>query len=233
MDDFSFFYISAAEQLCNGLLVQLGADDHQFAAHVGAAGTHFPLAGHIVELQPAVGTAVHDALAAQDHAVIAGVQLGEGVLHFGLGKLAGRLDAPAGEHLIGVVVMMMVVMAAAAVAAVLMMMLVLVLILVVIVMVVAAAAMLLVVMILIVIMVVLMLVVVIVLVMVVMVMLVLVLIIVIIVVVMAAAAHAVLVVVMVMMVVILFSVMNRRVSKKCFFLNAVDHDMGVKARHSL
>ena len=39
--------------------------------------------------------------------------------------------------------------------------------------------------------------------------------------------------VMVMMVVILFSVMNRRVSKKCFFLNAVDHDMGVKARHSL
>ena len=75
------------------LLVQLGADDHQFAAHVGTAGTHFPLAGHIVELQPAVGTAVHDALAAQDHAVIAGVQLGEGVLHFGLGKLAGRLDA--------------------------------------------------------------------------------------------------------------------------------------------
>ena len=175
MDGFSFFYISAAEQLCNGLLVQLGADDHQFAAHVGAAGTHFPLAGHIVELQPAVGTAVHDALAAQDHAVIAGVQLGEGVLHFGLGELAGRLDAPAGEHLIGVVVMMMVVMAAAAVVAVLMMMLVLVLIIVVIVMVVAAAAMLLVVMILIVIMVVLMLVVVIVLVMVVMVMLVLVL----------------------------------------------------------
>ena len=39
--------------------------------------------------------------------------------------------------------------------------------------------------------------------------------------------------VMVMMVVILFSVMNRRVSKKCFLLNAVDHDMGVKARHSL
>ena len=111
MDGFSFFYISAAEQLCNGLFVQLGADHDQLAAHICTAGTHFPFAGHIVELQPAVCAAVHDALAAQDHAVIAGVQLGEGVLHFGLGKLAGRLDAPAGEHLIGVVVMMMVVMA--------------------------------------------------------------------------------------------------------------------------
>ena len=139
MDGFSFFYISAAEQLCNGLLVQLGADDHQFAAHVGAAGTHFPLAGHIVELQPAVGTAVHDALAAQDHAVSAGVQLGEGVLHFGLGELAGRLDAPAGEHLVGVVVMMMV-MAAAAVAVMVVMMLVLVLVIVIIVVVMVTAA---------------------------------------------------------------------------------------------
>ena len=44
---------------------------------------------------------------AQDHAVIAGIQLGEGVLHLGLGELAGRLHAPAGEHFIGVVVVMM------------------------------------------------------------------------------------------------------------------------------
>ena len=139
LNDFCRKGFSAAEQLGDSGLVQLGADDHQLAAHVCAAAAHFPLAGHIVELQPAVGAAVHDALAAQDHAVIAGVQLGEGVLHFGLGELAGRLDAPAGEHLIGVVVMMMVVMAAAAVVAVLMMMLVLVLIIVVIVMVVAGA----------------------------------------------------------------------------------------------
>ena len=103
--------------------MRCGADDHQLAAHVGAAGTHFPLAGHIVELQPAVGTAVHDALAAQDHAVIAGVQFGEGVLHFGLGELAGRLHAPAGEYFIGVVVVMM--MTAAAMTVMIVMMLVL------------------------------------------------------------------------------------------------------------
>ena len=100
---------SAAEQLGDGGLVQLGADDHQLSAHVCAAAAHFPLAGHIVELQPAVCAAVHDALAAQDHAVIAGIQLGEGVLHFSLGELAGRLDAPAGEHLVGIVVMMILV----------------------------------------------------------------------------------------------------------------------------
>ena len=64
--------------------------------------------------QPAVCAAVHDALGAEDHAVVAGVQLGEGVLNVSLGELLGRLDAPAGEDLIGVVVMMMVMMAAAA-----------------------------------------------------------------------------------------------------------------------
>ena len=63
----------------------------------------FPLAGNVVELQPAVCAAVHDALGAEDHAVIAGVQLGEGVLNVSLGELLGRLDAPAGEDLIGVV----------------------------------------------------------------------------------------------------------------------------------
>ena len=67
------FYAEA--KVFEGLKVYLGYEyvqrkeyGHQFAAHVGAAGTHFPLAGHIVELQPAVCAAVHDALAAQDHA---------------------------------------------------------------------------------------------------------------------------------------------------------------------
>ena len=114
---------SAAEQLGDGGLVQLGADDHQLAAHVCAAAAHFPLAGHIIELQPAVCATVHDALAAQDHAVIAGIQLGEGVLHLGLGELAGRLHAPAGEHFVGVVVVMM--MAAAAMTVMVVVMLVL------------------------------------------------------------------------------------------------------------
>ena len=118
------------------MLIQLGADDHQLAAHIGTALTDFPLAGNVVELQPAVGTAVHDALGAEDHAVIAGVQLGEGVLNVSLGELLGRLDAPAGKDLVGVVVMVVVMMAAVAVV----MMLMLVMVIVVFVVVVMAAA---------------------------------------------------------------------------------------------
>ena len=125
---FLLFPGSAAEQARNGLFVQLGADDDQLAAHIGTAGADLPLAGHIVELQPAVGAAVHDALGPQDHAVLAGIQLREGVLDIRLGNLLGGLDAPAREDLVGVVavVVMMVVMAAAAVAVLIMMMLVLV-----------------------------------------------------------------------------------------------------------
>ena len=105
------------------MLIQLGADDHQLAAHIGTALTDFPLAGNVIELQPAVGTAVHDALGAEDHAVIAGVQLGEGVLNVSLGELLGRLDAPAGKDLVGVMmVMFMVVAAAGAAVAVVMVM---------------------------------------------------------------------------------------------------------------
>ena len=152
---------SAAEQLGDGGLVQLGADDHQLAADICTACADFPLAGNVVELQPAVCAAVHDALGAEDHAVIAGVQLGEGVLNVSLGELLSRLDAPAGEDLIGVVVMMMVMMAAAAmlvvvimvvvvmmlmlvfiIVIVVMMMLMLVFIIVVVIMMMAAAAML-------------------------------------------------------------------------------------------
>ena len=114
---------SAAEQLGDGGLVQLGADDHQLAADICAACADFPLAGNVVELQPAVCAAVHDALAAQDHAVIAGIQLGEGVLHLGLGELAGSLHAPAGEHFIGVVVVMMMTAAAMTVMVVVMLVL--------------------------------------------------------------------------------------------------------------
>ena len=123
-----------------------------------------------------------------------------GVLHFCLGEFAGRLDAPAGKHLVGIVVMMMV-MAAAAVAVMVVMMLVLVLVIVVIVVVmVAAAAMVMIVMMVLVLIVVIIFIVIVV-------MLVLVLVVIIIVVVMmAAAAHTVLVIV-VMVVVMLFFVL--------------------------
>ncbi len=159
-----------------------------------------PLAGNVVELQPAVCAAVHDALGAEDHAVIAGVQLGEGVLNVSLGELPGRLDAPAGEDLIGVVAMMMVMMAAAAmlvvvivimIVVVMMLMLVfIIVIIIIVVMVMAAAAMLVVVIV------------------VVMLMMVLVLILLIVVVIMMMAAAAMLImliiVVVVMMVFVLF-----------------------------
>ncbi len=165
------------------------------AADVCTACADFPLAGNVVELQPAVCAAVHDALGAEDHAVIAGVQLGEGVLNVSLGELLGRLDAPAGEDLIGVVVMMMVVMAAAAmlvvvIMVVVVMMLMLVFIIVIVVMVMAAAAMLIMVIV----------------VVVVVMMLVLVFIIVVVIMMMAAAAMLIMVIIVavVMMVFVLF-----------------------------
>ena len=124
------------------------------------------------------------------------------MLHFCLGEFAGRLDAPAGEHLVGVVVMMMV-MAAAAVAVMVVMMLVLVVIIVIIVVVmVATAAMVVVVMIVVMVLIVIIIFIVIV------VMLVLVLVVIIIVVVMmAAAAHTVLVIVVMMVVMLFFLVL--------------------------
>src|SRR5699024_7846151 len=95
----------------DGCFVQFGADDAQLAGDVGGAGADLMLAGHHVKLQPAFA-AVHNALGAQDHAVIAAVQLGEGFFQRFTAELVGRLTAPAGEHLVGVVVV--VVMPAAA-----------------------------------------------------------------------------------------------------------------------
>ena len=120
------------------------------------------------------------------------------MLDVSLAELLGRLDTPAGEHLIGIViVVMVVVMAAAAVAVlivVMMLMLIMVIVILMVVVVMVVAAVVLVVIILVVV-----------------VMLVLVLIIVVIVivimVVMAAAAHTVLIVMMVMMLVLFFLVL--------------------------
>jgi len=113
-----------------------------------------------------------------------------------LAELLGRLDTPAGEHLIGIVIVVMVVVMAAAAVAVLIvvMMLMLIMVIVILMVVMVVAAVLLVVIL-----------------FVVVVMLVLVLIIVVIVivimVVMAAAAHTVLIVMMVMMLVLFFLVL--------------------------
>src|SRR5699024_10636790 len=146
------------------------------------AGADLPLAGDVVELQPAVGAAVHDAFGAEDGAVFAAFQLVQGVLDDGAGDGAGRLDAPAGEHLVGVVAVVVVMVAAVAV---LMAAEVLVMVLVVMVVMAAVPLLMLVVM------------------MVVLVLVLAVLILAAVVMMVAAAAHAVLIVVVVMVVLVL------------------------------
>ena len=70
------------------------------------------LLGHEVEVQPlaAVGSG-HDALGAEDRAVVAAVQLVEHVLKSFLAELLRRLLAPGGEDVVGVVMMVMVALA--------------------------------------------------------------------------------------------------------------------------
>ena len=63
------------------------------------------LLGHIVKVQPAAVDRRHDALRAQDGAVVAGVERGERAADILLGEGVDRLLAPAGKDLVGVVVM--------------------------------------------------------------------------------------------------------------------------------
>ena len=98
------------EQLGDLMLLELGADHTELAGDIGAAGADLMLAGDHIELIPGVA-AVHDALGAQDHAVSALVQRVQRLVEILAAVLVGRLLAPAGEHLIGIVV---VVVAAAA-----------------------------------------------------------------------------------------------------------------------
>ena len=141
------------------------------------------------------------------------------MLHLGLGELAGRLHAPAGEHFIGVVVVMM--MTAAAMTVMVVMMLVLLVIMIVVMT--AAAVVIMVMFVMVVVMLVLMFVIIVMIVVVtaaavvimivlvvvvVMMMLVLILVIILVIIMMmAAAAHTVLIVVMMVMLVLLFLVL--------------------------
>ena len=70
------------------------------------AGADVVLLGHVVKFDPGAALAVHDALGPQDLAVLSGVQRGQDALNVGLGEGLGRLLAPAGEDLIGVVMVM-------------------------------------------------------------------------------------------------------------------------------
>lgn len=68
------------------------------------------LFGHVVELEPAV-LAIHDALGAQDVAVVAAIQLVEHVFERFLAELLRRFLAPGGKDVAGVVMMVMVALA--------------------------------------------------------------------------------------------------------------------------
>ena len=118
------------------------------------AAAQLALAGHVIEVDPAVSVSgVHIALGAHGLAEAQAVELGEGGGDLLLGVLARGLRAPTGEHLVGVVpvvmvvmvlvaVLMLVIVAAGAALAVLvlMLMLVVMVMVVLVVMVVAAAA---------------------------------------------------------------------------------------------
>ena len=70
------------------------------------AGADVVLLGHVVKFDPGAALAVHDALGPQDLAVLAGVQRSQDALDAGLGEGLGRLLAPAGKDLVGVVMVM-------------------------------------------------------------------------------------------------------------------------------
>lgn len=86
------------------MLFELCADDAQAARVVGMARADLVLFGHVVEFEPAV-LAVHDALGAQNVAVIAAVELAEHLFKRFLAELLRRLLAPGGEDVVSVVMM--------------------------------------------------------------------------------------------------------------------------------
>ena len=107
------------EELCDGIFVQPGADDTEASHHIGSAEADILLAGDEVEVDPLAVCARHDALGAQDDAVLAGIQLLQNGADLLGGVLLCGLAAPGGEDLVGVVVMMVMVVVMAAAGALL------------------------------------------------------------------------------------------------------------------
>ena len=106
-----------AEELADGGLVQLGADDAQAAHHIGGAEADIVLAGNEVKVDPLAVLTGHDTLGAQDDAVLTGIKLLQDLGDLIGSVLPGSLTAPGGEDLVGVVVMVMIMVVAAAGAA--------------------------------------------------------------------------------------------------------------------
>ena len=127
----------SAEELGNGVLVQLVTDDAQPPRHTGAAAADVDLARRVVKVDPLALARGDDALRAQHGAVFGFVlKRGERSAQTVLGELLRRFHAPGREHLVRVVAVVMVMMAAAA----LVIVVVLIVIVMVVLMVVAAAA---------------------------------------------------------------------------------------------
>ena len=101
-----------AEQLVELMLVQIGADHAQAAGVVGGAEAHLVLLGHVVEVEPLAGGSGHDALGADDLAVVAAIQRREDLVELRLGEGLHRFLTPGGEHLVGVVMMVMLMVTA-------------------------------------------------------------------------------------------------------------------------
>ena len=86
---------------------------------------HRGLLRHVVEVDPLAVPTCNDALCTQDHTVLfAVVELLENVLDLVLRELAGRLGAPACEHLVGMMMVVMIVIVSTAAIVIMVMMIV-------------------------------------------------------------------------------------------------------------
>ena len=105
-----------SKQLLQLVLFQLRADDAQPAGVVRPALSNLKLLGHQVEVEPGLAVVAGDhPLGPEDNAVILGHgQGGQGLLKLLPAVLPGRLPAPGGKHLVGVVVVVVMVVAVAA-----------------------------------------------------------------------------------------------------------------------
>ena len=102
-----------AEELADGGLVQLGADDAQLTGDGRRAGADIVFFGNIVKVDPAAVVAFDDALGTKNHAVFTGIQMMQSMLHRSLVKLLVGFYAPGSEDFISMVVMMVMIVAAA------------------------------------------------------------------------------------------------------------------------
>ena len=99
----------AAEERGDRLSVELCADDAELSGDIGGAGADVYLAGNVVEVEPASVGCGENALCAENGAVFSGIKLSQAVLDRLRIELFCGLNAPTGEHVVGVVMSFVVV----------------------------------------------------------------------------------------------------------------------------